>query len=303
MAHGADAADDDDEQRPAQHRVDDDRRRSEGQIPNASTPMPRMAMAGGTRFTPASSRVVRLTPACWLAAPSQAKTPAATPLARSTTTATTSLPPSHDARETGRTRRWSSRPLGLLGTRRGELAGGDEGHQDGQDEEAHAEHGVGAGPRRAELGEHLLDRRPRDRGAGRLGDEPVQQRRHGDGHPPADDRGPHQPDGQPVGPESSRRCGSLVARSGRMLAPTSREPARRTATTASTRGEGDDRHEGQRLGRGEGSELLDPAERRGPDQSVQAHAGVGDHPHGVGDAEEDRGVGGGLAPGRRRVGW
>ena len=71
-----------------------------------------------------------------------------------------------------------------------------------------------------------------------------------------------------------------------MLAPTSREPASRTATTDDTDGEADDRHEGQGLGGGERPELLHPTERRRPDQPVQAHSGVGDHPNGVGDAEE-----------------
>jgi hypothetical protein len=41
-------------------------------------------MAGGTRFTPASASAVKLTPACWLAAPSHAKPPAITPLASRT---------------------------------------------------------------------------------------------------------------------------------------------------------------------------------------------------------------------------
>ena len=40
---------------------------------------------------------------------------------------------------------------------------------------------------------------------------------------------------RPVGPKSSRRCGLACARSGRMLAPTSRVPARSTAPAATTR--------------------------------------------------------------------
>ena len=39
---------------------------------------------------------------------------------------------------------------------------------------------------------------------------------------------------RPVGPVRSRRWGGRVARSATMLAPTSRQPARRTAITAST---------------------------------------------------------------------
>ena len=133
-------------------------------------------------------------------------------------------------------------------------------------------------PLGSELGEHLFDG-ARDRGARRLRDEPVEERRQADGHPPADDRGPQQ-SGSPVrvGPKSSPRWASACARSGTMLAPTSRVPARCTATAASDRGEGDDRHEGQGLGRGERLELLHPAERGGPDQPVEAHAGVGDQP-------------------------
>ena len=50
--------------------------------------MPRMVIAGGTRFTPASSRSVKPTPACWLAAPSQAKTPGSDTATSRTTTAT-----------------------------------------------------------------------------------------------------------------------------------------------------------------------------------------------------------------------
>ena len=65
-------------------------------------------IAGGTRFTPASSRFVKLTPACSLEAPSQPNTPAATPPSRSTTTATARRPPSHDDRETGPATMWSS---------------------------------------------------------------------------------------------------------------------------------------------------------------------------------------------------
>ena len=40
---------------------------------------------------------------------------------------------------------------------------------------------------------------------------------------------------RPVGPKSSRRCGSARGRSATMLAPTSRRPASRTATAAMTR--------------------------------------------------------------------
>ena len=55
--------------------------------------------------------------------------------------------------------------------------------------------------------------------------------------------------------------------------------------------------EGQGLGRGEGLELLHPAERGGPDQPVEAHARIGDQPQGVADPEEGGPEGGGLATG------
>src|ERR1039458_5527978 len=72
--------------------------------------MPEMVMAGGVRFTPASTIAVKLTPACWLASPAQPKTPLTTPLASRTTTFARSLLPSHRQRETGRASRWSRRP-------------------------------------------------------------------------------------------------------------------------------------------------------------------------------------------------
>ena len=120
-----------------------------------STPMPRIAIAGGTRFTPASSSAVKLHPGVLAGGTEPGEhSSGRLPLATSTATATTSLPPSHDRRLSGPTRRWSSLPLCLLRASRGELAGGDEGHQDGQDEEAHAEHGGGARSRCAELREN-----------------------------------------------------------------------------------------------------------------------------------------------------
>ena len=63
----------------------------------------------------------------------------------------------------------------------------------------------------------------------------------------------------------------------------------------------DDRQQGQGLGRGERLELLHPAERGGPDQSVETQAGVGDQPHAVADPEEHRREGGRLAAGGRQL--
>ena len=113
---------------------------------------------------PAPSRLVKLNPVCWLAAPSQPNTPAATPLSTSTMSATRSLPPSHPLRDTGRTTKLSEHALGLLRACGGDLAGGDEADQNRLDEEAHAEHGGSPVAGCSQLGEHLLDR-ARDRGA------------------------------------------------------------------------------------------------------------------------------------------
>ena len=66
-------------------------------------------------------------------------------------------------------------------------------------------------------------------------------------------------------------------------------------------GEDDDRKKGEGLGRGQGLQLLHPTERRYPDQSVQAQSRVGDHPDGVRNTEERRGIGGSLASGRTEL--
>jgi hypothetical protein len=63
-----------------------------------------------------------------------------------------------------------------------------------------------------------------------------------------------------------------------------------------------DREESQ-AGGGEGLELLHPTERRRPDQSVQAHSGVGDHPNGVRDAEERQWHRRRPGAGSHRAGW
>ena len=130
-----------------------------GQIPNASTPMPRI---DDRRWDEVHARVQQRgeAHAGVLAGRAQPGEHSGCQSARSrrTATATTSLPPSHADRETGRTSDWSSVPLGLLRACRGDLTGGDEGDQDGHDEEAHAEHCVRRRCPGAELGEHLLHR-------------------------------------------------------------------------------------------------------------------------------------------------
>ena len=86
----------------------------------------------------------------------------------------------------------------------------------------------------------------------------------------------------PVGPKSSRRCGRLCARSGHDARPHVAAAGEVHGDDGQHCGEHDDRHQGEGLGRGEGPELLHPTERGHPDEAVQAHARVGDHPHGVG---------------------
>ena len=112
-------------------------------------------MDGGTRLMPAPSRVTMLSPACWVAAPSQANTPAATP-ATDRTAEGHQRPAAEPRRARDGTHQEVVEPPGrLLGARRRHLAGGDEADQDGEHQEAHAEHGVGPGPDGAELGEDL----------------------------------------------------------------------------------------------------------------------------------------------------
>ena len=89
---------------------------------------------------------MKLNPVCWVAAPSQPNTPAATPLSTTMTSATRSLPPSHALRDTGPDHEVVQPAFGLLGACRGDLAGGDEADQDRLDEEAHAKHRVGSQP-------------------------------------------------------------------------------------------------------------------------------------------------------------
>ena len=61
VVNGADAPDDDQEERPAQEAVDGDGREPGPQAEDR-TPKPKTMIAGGTRLTPASRRVVKLRP-------------------------------------------------------------------------------------------------------------------------------------------------------------------------------------------------------------------------------------------------
>ena len=92
--------------------------------------MPKTTIAGGTRLTPATSKVVKLNPACWVAAPNQAKTPAPAPL--TTSTSERHQEPPAEPRRTGHRagQEVVERAARLLGAGRGDLTGGDEGDQD-----------------------------------------------------------------------------------------------------------------------------------------------------------------------------
>ena len=85
---------------------------------------------------------------------------------------------------------------------------------------------------------------------------------------------------EPLSP-TDRLTGSCAAlaldRSGRMLAPRSRIPARCTATDDQNDSEPHEREESQWVGRSERLELFDPAERRCPPQPCEPGPGVGDH--------------------------
>ncbi len=259
-----------------------------------------MTIAGGTRLIPAPNSVVKVTPACWLAVPSQVKSAAATPLDKQEDAGHQEPSP-----EPGRTRDRSNQDvvepaLGLFGAGSGDLAGGKEGDQDREDQEARAEHSTCAGPRRSELGKDLLGR-TRESGTGRPGDKPEEKRRQGDRHPPADDTGPLHSDGKPRRAEEQPEMGPGV-HPVRHDALSDVTPAREGDSADGEQGaEADDRQEGQGLRRGERLELLDPAQRGDPDQPVEAHSGVGDQAEGIAHAEEGRSEGGGLAAGGRQL--
>ena len=105
----------------------------------------------------------------------------------------------------------------------------------------------------------------------------------------------------PVGPESSRRCGVSFVRSGNVLAPRSRAPARSHGNDGGHHRETGDRQERQRAGLGQGLELLDPSERGRPTQPVQADAGVGHESNGVAHTQHRSRVTGRLAARRRQL--
>ena len=103
--------------------------------------------------------------------------------------------------------------LGLLGARRGDLACGEEGNENREDEEAGAENSLAPGPRCAEFGKDLLDEPERVPPAD-LAMSPKSSA--------AEEVVTHQPMtlarcirmASPVGPKSSRRWGGACTRSG-----------------------------------------------------------------------------------------
>ena len=90
----------------------------------------------------------------------------------------------------------------------------------------------------------------------------------------------------PLGPKSSPRWASPWSRSATMLAPSVATAGEVHRDSDQDSGKGDDRKQGQGLGRGERLQLLHPSERRSPDQSVKTHTSIGDEPNAVADSEE-----------------
>ena len=137
--------------------------------------MPKMATAGGTRFTPASRSAREAHPSVLAGRAEPCED--SRPYAAHDENGKGDDKPATEPRCAGyRSDQEVVEPAaGLLRTCCGELAGADEGDQDCQDEETNAEHSLGAGSRSSELGEHLVDRRTRDRAPSRLGNQPVQQ--------------------------------------------------------------------------------------------------------------------------------
>ena len=259
-----------------------------------------MTIAGATRLIPAPNSVVKVTPACWLAVPSQVKSAAAAPLTSRKAQATKSRPPSQDVRETGSNQDVVEPALGLFGAGSGDLAGGKKGDQDREDQKARAEHSTCASPRRSELGKDLLGR-TRESGTSRPGDKAKEKRRQGDRHPPADDTRPLHSDGKPRRAEEQPEMGPGV-HPVRHDALSDVTPAREGDSANGEQGaEADDRQEGQGLRRRERLELLDPAQRGDPDQPMEAHSGIGDQADGIAHAEEGRSNGSGLAAGGRQL--
>ena len=283
----ADATDDHDQQGPAEDCIDDHRRRAGAGSRTSSTPIPRIVTAGGTRLTPAPSRVAN-THTGVLARPRRARRtlPPATRSPRAQPPRRGAGRPARTQRETGRTRRWSSLPSDSSDRAAVSWPAAHECDQDGDDQEAHAEHRLCAGPGAPSLVNTCRDRRSGDGGTRRLRDEPVEQRGHGDRHPPADDRRQSRRIARPGRSGEQAQVRPAVRTVGHDARPHVAAPGELHRDHGQRCGETGDRNQSERLGRGEGPELLHPTERGHPDEAVQAHAGVGDHPHAVAETQE-----------------
>ena len=106
---------------------------------------------------------------------------------------------------------------------------------------------------------------------------------------------------RPVGPDRSRRCGSRVVRSATMLAPTSREPARCTVTTASTAVKPTIGSRASGCGAVSGWSSSTQPSGDAQISCVETDSRVGDHSHGVRDAEERGGIRRGLTSSRAEL--
>ena len=157
VVDGTDATHDDDEQRPAQHRVDDDRcgtgSYAKGQDADAQDDDRRWheVDAGPEQAREAQSSV--------LAGGSEPAEDAGSDAAQHQHDERHEEPPAEPRRSVtpGGPRSGRACRSDSSDACRSDLAGGDEADQDRLDEEAQAEHRVGSGSRRSQLGEHLFD--------------------------------------------------------------------------------------------------------------------------------------------------
>ncbi len=122
--------------------------------------------------------------------------------------------------------------LGLLGAGRGDLACGKEGNENCEDEEAGAKDSTAPVPVAPSLEKTSLDE-PESVVPADLAMSPKSSAAKDDGNPPGDDTGPLHSDGESRRTEEQSEMGRACARSGTMLSPTSRLPARVTAPMAS----------------------------------------------------------------------
>ena len=190
--------------------------------------------------------------------------------------------------------------LRLLAAGRGDLACGKEGNENSEDEEAGAQNSRRAGPRRPEFGEDLFGRTG-EGGTSGLRDKTEEQRGKRGRNPPADDTGPLHSDGESRRTGEQSEMGLCLRSVGHDALPDVTPAGEGDRANGKHGTEGDDRQEGQRFRGSEWLELLDPSQRRSPNQPVEAHSGVCDQAEGVADPEEGGAKGGGLAAGGRKL--